>query len=84
MTLPAAYSVWENKQGIKLFIEAVWPDESAIEGRDNCDFLDIVAYHEKDDMQAPSDNISLSDWLDIVDRYELKQTGIEPPIRAAL
>lgn len=84
MSLPAAYSVWENEHGMKLLVEAVWPDTEATDSEERCDSLDIVAYVDKDDMQAPSDNISLADWLAIIDRYELKQTGIEAPIRATL
>ncbi|MBN3857532.1 hypothetical protein G3N59_29515 [Paraburkholderia sp. Ac-20340] len=78
---PQRYSVWENDKGVKIFIEEAdyVEDEDEDEGEEPFFTVSVVAYGDRDDMNAMGDQMDPEEWADFIETNGFRQTGIEPP-----
>lgn len=76
---PQRSSVWENKKGVKIFIEEADYMEGEDEGEEPFFTVSVVAYRDRDDMNAMGDEMDPEEWADFIETNGFRQTGIEPP-----
>ena len=81
---PPQYSVWENDQGGKIFVEEVY-DEAADreveleEGDEPQFFVTVVPYVSRNHPDAMAEELDAEQWAELVEAGGMRQTGIEPP-----
>jgi hypothetical protein len=81
---PQQYSVWENDEGAKIFVEDVFDEandpEAGLEEDDDPQFLvTIIPYADRNDMGAVGEELDAGQWADLIETDGIRQTGIEPP-----
>ena len=63
---PEENTIWESDEGMRFYIERVSED-------DDFYMVDVIDEASKDDPFAAGDELTKSEWLEMVKRYDLKQ-----------
>jgi hypothetical protein len=81
---PKQYSIWENDDGEKIFVEDVFDEatdpEANLEENDEPQFLvTVVPYADRNDTGAVGKELDAEEWSALIETDGIRQTGIEPP-----
>jgi hypothetical protein len=78
---PPLHSIWENDEGMKLFVDDLYdeadPEVGLEDGDEPTFFVTVVPYAQRDDMSAIGEELDPQQWESLVENNELRQTGIE-------
>jgi hypothetical protein len=78
---PPLHSIWENDEGMKLFVDDLYdeadPEVGFDEGGEPTFFVTLVPYTQREDMRAIAEELNPEQWKSLVEGHQLRQTGLE-------